>query len=874
MTCIDQQTPRVKLSGKFFRLADDKFYVNGFSYGPFANNSAGEPLPERAQVQSDFAQMRDLGANTIRVYFPPPTWLLDEALAQGLFVFIDIPWEKHRCFFEDWNALERARERVRVTARELGNHPAVFALSVVNEIPVDIVRFYGQKRVARFVEELLAIAKKESTNCLVTFVNYPTTEFIEVTGCDFTCFNVYLHDDKTFGCYLDRLQHIAGNKPLVLGEYGIDSQREGDVEQAAMLTRHLMQVFRHGLAGSVIFAFTDDWFTGGQQIDNWFFGVTKADRCDKLSAASLRRIWRKLPHAIHEQCDLPKVSVVVCSYNGSNTLRDCLDSLMRLDYLEYEVVLVDDGSTDATSQIAKEFPQVVYQHQENRGLSEARNVGASLCTGEIIAYTDDDCVVDIHWLRYLVQAMQDQQVVAIGGPNLPPPTDSWVAKCVAASPGGPSHVMLDDLNAEHVPGCNLALVRTELLNLGGFDSQFRQAGDDIDICWRLLDAGKKIGFAPGAMVWHKRRSSVSAYIKQQQGYGRSEAMVHFKHPRRFDALGRSNWKGVIYGDGAVGLPLLPPLIYHGRLGAAPFQTIYRQNQYRISAWFTTIEWHLVALFVVVLGAMFPWLTLVGLLMWSATLGATIRAALSAPLDVGAPWWCRPLIWWLYLIQPIVRGWTQHTHLLRQRKLPIFDGRPVQHESNQNQLKKINATRWDVYWDDYQSRGREHLLSALVDATKKAKWSGDFDDSWSATDVKLVGDRWHEIEIRSATEELGWPRRFTRARCTVTPTFFAFVVAMGSLLWTVTALLTLQIWALALGLASITGWSVCMLISRRRCLMATTDLVACAGLAAGLGSSGRPLPSAHEPTQEIFSIAGNQSESLDDSSTIFAAGQQE
>ena len=128
---------------------------------------------------------------------------------------------------------------------------------------------------------------------------------------------------------------------------------------------------------------------------------------------------------------------------------------------------------------------------------------------------------------------------------------------------------------------SMAFLRGELLALGGFDPQFRQAGDDIDICWRLLDAGKKIGYAAGAMVWHHRRDCVRSYFKQQWGYGRSEAMVHFKHPRRFDSLGRSRWKGVIYGDGAVGLPMLPPLIYQGRLGSAPFQTIYRQNRYHV-----------------------------------------------------------------------------------------------------------------------------------------------------------------------------------------------------------------------------------------------------------------------------------------------------
>ena len=67
-----------------------------------------------------------------------------------------------------------------------------------------------------------------------------------------------------------------------------------------------------------------------------------------------RKVWKELPHAIHEELELPKVSVVVCSYNGGRTLRECLDSLMRVDFPDYEVILIDDGSTDETSQIAAE----------------------------------------------------------------------------------------------------------------------------------------------------------------------------------------------------------------------------------------------------------------------------------------------------------------------------------------------------------------------------------------------------------------------------------------------------------------------------------------------------------------------------------------
>ncbi|NNM30171.1 MAG: glycosyltransferase, partial [Akkermansiaceae bacterium] len=769
--------------------------MKGFSYGPFAPNRDGEPLPEREQAHRDMAHMRQLGANTIRVYFPPPVWLLDVAQEHGMFVFIDIPWEKHRCFFADWEARERARDRVRDTARELGNHPAVLAISVVNEIPVDIIRYQGRKRVQEFVGELVSIAKEEAPGCLVTFVNFPTTEFLEVEGCDFACFNVYLHDEKKFSSYLDRLQHIAGNRPLVLGEYGIDSERESEEEQAALLRRHLERVVRHGLAGSVVFAYTDDWFTGGQQVTDWFFGVTRRDRAEKAAAPVLREVWNRLPGGIHHGTEVPRVSVVVCSYNGGRTLEGCLESLGRLTYPDYEVILVDDGSTDDTADIAARFPDVRYHHQENRGLSVARNVGAELATGEIVAYTDDDCVADEHWLDYLVAAMHDQEVEAIGGPNVTPDDDGWTARCVAASPGNPSHVMLDDQHAEHIPGCNMAFRRDILLGLGGFDPQFRVAGDDVDVCWRLLDAGFTVGYAAGAMVWHHRRASVKAYAKQQKGYGRSEAMVHFKHPQRCGTFGRSSWRGIIYGDGAVGLPLMPDRIYHGRFGQGLFQVIYRHNHYGLWSIAMSLEWHLLALFLLLLATMFWPAAAIGVLMWCATAGLAIGSAVKAPLPRHAPWWCRPLVAWLYAMQPVWRGWNRLTHFLRNKRCPRLD--PVRHGA---EVKPIAPRVRDLYWDHPDGKGRDELLAATVKNARNCGWAGDFDNSWAPWDLKLVGDRWHDITIRVATEEIGWPRRFTRARCTLKITYFHKALTIALLIWLVAATATWAIWAMGLGLA--------------------------------------------------------------------------
>lgn len=846
---------RVRSAGKFFRLGPEKFYVKGFSYGPFAPNEDGQFYPSVEQVSRDFRRIRELGANTVRVYTPPPMWLLDAALETDLRVFIDVPWEKHRCFFEDWGAIKRAKENVRQIAVSAGRHPAVFAISVVNELPADVVRFQGRKRVTRFVGDLVQIVKDEAPGCPATFVNFPTTEFLDVKSCDFYCFNVYLHDVNNLGSYFDRLQHIAGNKPLMIGEYGIDTSRNGEHEQANLLQKHVRCAVQRGLAGTIVFSYTDDWFTGGHQIEDWRFGVTTRDRHEKPAAKALKRAWSDTPRS-QIDAEHPKISVVVCTYNGGQTLRDCLTSLMRLEYPDYEVIVIDDGSSDNTGLIAKDFPQAIYHRQANCGLGVARNVGAKLADGEIVAYTDDDCRVDEHWLLYLAQAMKDQDVHAIGGPNITPPDDGLIAWCIAASPGNPSHVMLDDRLAEHVPGCNMAFRRSTLLGLGGFDSQFRVAGDDVDICWRLLDAELRIGYAPGAMVWHHRRATVDAFSRQQKGYGRSEAMVHFKHPSRCGALGRSQWKGIIYGDGAVGLPLMPDQIYHGHFGTGLFQTIYRHNNYGIWSCIMSVEWHLAAAFMLMLSTLTLWFLAVAAAMWIATAGSAIRSASRAPVPRHARWWCHGLVAYLYLMQPIWRGWNRLTHLLRHRRLPHIEKRmhllrrawrscagrkqaEVAGKPTMRARRGSNVQDW--FCDCYHGTGRDELLNNFVHHARRLGWIGDYDNGWSEWDVKLAGDCWYDIVIRTATEELGWPRRFTRARVEVHNTSFSRVAVAALLIWTTVALVTGTLWAqwLAVGctlLVAITRW-----ISRAQCFRVSGKL---------LRRSWRSVTSADQPKESL------------------------
>jgi hypothetical protein len=192
--------------------------------------------------------------------------------------------------------------------------------------------------------------------------------------------------------------------------------------------------------------------------------------------------------------------------------------------------------------------------------------------GEILAFTDDDCEPDAEWLQRLGRFFADGRFAAAGGPNLPPRPHTRHEAVVCAASGAPSHVMLDDVEAEHLPGCNLAVTRTAFDAIGGFDVRFHTAGDDVDLCWRLRDAGFRLGFAPGAFVWHRRRPDIRALLRQQSGYGRAERLLIAKHPQRFSKRGGARWQGFVYGGGPL-RAAADSIIYHGPMGNAGYQSV-------------------------------------------------------------------------------------------------------------------------------------------------------------------------------------------------------------------------------------------------------------------------------------------------------------
>ncbi len=485
-------------------------------------------------------------------------------------MLVGFPWAEHVCFLDSPETMETNHRLVREGVRGVAGHRAIFAYLIGNEIPPDIVRWYGPERVRDFLRVLADDVRELDPDALVSYANFPPTEYLDLDFLDFVCFNVYLHHEADFRRYLARLQNIAEDKPLVLTEFGIDSIREGAKRQAEMLSWQIRAAFEAGVAGTFVFSWTDDWFTGGSRSTTGRSAWSRASASAKPAFHAVRALYAApLPPPLR---DPPKVSVVICAYNAERTMDACLQSLAaaalpelrghrRQRRLDRRAPLGDRAALPASTSSTR----------RTRG-SRSRATSASRPpAGEIVAYTDSDCVVDPDWLTYLSSPWFGTGFVAVGGPNFPPPEDRASPACVAASPGGPTHVLLNDEVAEHIPGCNMAFRRSALREVGGFEPIFTAAGDDVDLCWRLQNRGHAIGFSPAAMVWHFRRNTVKAYLKQQRGYGKAEALLYFKHPYRFNMLGQSRWLGRIYGDSPSGLLSRRPghLLRHLRPRALP-----------------------------------------------------------------------------------------------------------------------------------------------------------------------------------------------------------------------------------------------------------------------------------------------------------------
>src|SRR3989475_1743465 len=418
---VSPWTLRPRVGGKFLFVGDAKLYVRGVTYGAFEPDAHGNEYHDVAQVDRDFAQMAASGINAVRIpHTMPPRALLDSAARHGLYVMVGLSAEQYVGYLIDRRGAPDIEALIRAKVRSCAGHPALLCYALGNEIPAPIARWLGRRRIQRYLARLYQVIKDEDPGGLVTYVNYPTTEYLQLPFLDLVCFNVYLESQERFDAYVARLQNIAGDRPLIMSELGLDSVRHGQRGQARALDWQVRTAVAGGCAGVFVFSWTDEWYRHGHDVEEWAFGLTRADRSPKPALEAVREAFAEVPFSAN--LPWPRISVVVCSYNGARTIRDCLNGLEQLAYPDYEVVVVDDGSTDSTAAIACQYDYRLIR-TENRGLSNARNTGLKAATGEIVAYLDDDAYPDPHCLTYLAATFLSTSHVGRGGPTIPPPAD-------------------------------------------------------------------------------------------------------------------------------------------------------------------------------------------------------------------------------------------------------------------------------------------------------------------------------------------------------------------------------------------------------------------------------------------------------------------
>ncbi|MBU0952403.1 MAG: glycosyltransferase [Elusimicrobia bacterium] len=256
----------------------------------------------------------------------------------------------------------------------------------------------------------------------------------------------------------------------------------------------------------------------------------------------------------------PQISIIIAVKNGEKTIRKCLNSVFALDYQNFEVIIVNDGSTDGTKEVISSFKIRKYGNKEasltvidipGLGPAEARNIGVKQAKGEYIALTDADCIVDARWLNELLKGfkiehnqpwvpVQGAGIAGVGGAQLIPDDESKFGKTI----GGFMKVIgfvtdyikpkyADNLKnymkkTDHNPTCNVMYKKEIFDKVGGFLSGM-WPGEDVEFDYRVRKAGFALLYNPGAVVYHYRADNLEKFKKMMLSYGRVQGELVKKY---------------------------------------------------------------------------------------------------------------------------------------------------------------------------------------------------------------------------------------------------------------------------------------------------------------------------------------------------------
>lgn len=242
---------------------------------------------------------------------------------------------------------------------------------------------------------------------------------------------------------------------------------------------------------------------------------------------------------------MKSVTVIVPAYNARDTLGACIESLLGQTRRPDEVIIVDDGSRDDTAQVALKYGVKVIKLEKNSGPGVARNIGAAAATGEILAFTDSDCVAPVDWLERIVGALDTPGVVAATGGYAGPIQDGFLTRLQHLTIRQRQSTLPPEIDSAITS--NFACLKSAFESVGGFPLYYLKrdptkqiwGNEDEELGFLLTRAGGKIQWMPDNGVLHLFRLSLRGYLRQQRFYAERIIMSHFRFPEM--AKSRTNY---------------------------------------------------------------------------------------------------------------------------------------------------------------------------------------------------------------------------------------------------------------------------------------------------------------------------------------------
>lgn len=287
--------------------------------------------------------------------------------------------------------------------------------------------------------------------------------------------------------------------------------------------------------------------------------------------------------------DGPTASVVICVYNRPIQVVECLESLLAMDFKDFEIVVVDDASTDDTADQLEHFrqshpriPMTIVRNEHNLGVSGARNAGLKAAQGEFVFFTDSDCTVDRGWLGTFLKVFDQPDVGAVSGLVLDV-VPQTLAECAYV---GTCRIGSNKWQRRDLVGSNMGFRRTLVVRYR-FDEALTYYCDEEDIAWRMQRNGHHSAFVPEAVVHHHHHMHLYEYLRQAVCHGRGAARLWYKYGMY---VGRDLWA---LTAGLLALPLailegrfLYLVAFFGSLQVAAL--VYNERVFKRKKWLETL----------------------------------------------------------------------------------------------------------------------------------------------------------------------------------------------------------------------------------------------------------------------------------------------